>query len=84
MKAGLQRLRWLKLLLLGTTISGLALGQRAVGQQNPDEVAWQQAQSVGTLQAYENYLNQNPTGQFASDAFRCVVELSISLQIRNQ
>ncbi len=80
MKAGLDRLRWLKLLLMGTTLSGAPFGQRAVGQTGPDDIAWQQAKSVGTLEAYETYLNRNPTGQFASDAFRCVVELSIDLQ----
>ncbi len=78
MKKGLGRLRWLKLLLMGTAATGIAFGQRAAGQSS-DEAAWLQAKSLGTIQAYEDYLNSNPNGVFAQEAFRCVVELSVGL-----
>lgn len=35
---------------------------------DPDQVAWDEARGIGTLEAYQTYLDQFPRGRFARDA----------------
>ena len=42
-----------------------------------DAGAWSQARAAGTIDAYEGYLGRFPTGAYAHQAFRCIVELTV-------
>jgi hypothetical protein len=42
-----------------------------------DEAAWAAAQSAGTAEACQGYLDQFPVGRHADEAFRCLVEESL-------
>lgn len=63
--------------LLGSAASGIT--PVAVAQSPNDDVAWQTARSLGSLEAFEQYLAAYPNGAHAGAAFRCVVELSVDL-----
>jgi hypothetical protein len=75
-KAG-SRLRSAIAAILGGAVSGIA--PLAVAQSSSDDVAWQTARSLGSLDAFEQYLAAHPNGAHAGAAFRCVVELSVDL-----
>jgi hypothetical protein len=75
-KAG-SRLRGAIAVILGGAVSGIA--PLAVAQSSSDDVAWQTARSLGSLDAFEQYLAAHPNGVHAGAAFRCVVELSVDL-----
>lgn len=75
-KAG-SRLRSAIAAILGGAVSGIA--PLAVAQSSNDDVAWQTARSLGSLDAFEQYLASHPNGAHAGAAFRCVVELSVDL-----
>lgn len=75
-KAG-NRLRSVVAALVGGAVSGIS--PLAVAQSPNDDVAWQTARSLGSLDAFEQYLAAYPNGAHAGAAFRCVVELSIDL-----
>jgi hypothetical protein len=52
----------------------------AVHAQQPgdaDDAAWGAAQSAGTAEACQRYLDQFPVGRHANEAFRCLVEESL-------
>jgi len=71
--------RWRSLIaaMVGGAVSGVA--PVSVAQSPSDAVAWQTARSLGSLEAFEQYLAAYPNGAYAGAAFRCVVELSIDL-----
>lgn len=45
---------------------------------SPDDQAWEAARASGTVEACQQYLTEFPTGDHAEDAFRCLVEGSVS------
>ena len=55
------------------------LSASAAGAQTlqVEENEWNQALAQGTAAAFERYLVNYPAGRFASDAFRCSVEIRI-------
>jgi hypothetical protein len=71
--------RWRSLIaaVVGGAVSGVT--PVAVAQSPSDAAAWQTAQRLGSLEAFEQYLAAYPNGAYAGAAFRCVVELSIDL-----
>jgi hypothetical protein len=77
MSKAANRLRSAIAALLGGAVSGIA--PLAVAQSPNDDVAWQTARSLGSLEAFEQYLATYPNGAHAGAAFRCVVELSVDL-----
>jgi len=62
---------------VGWLATGGVLAPSAQTADPRDAAAWAQAQGAGTLEAYEGYLGQFPTGAFADQAFRCIVELTV-------
>ena len=64
----------LRALLLAAAATSPATG---AAQIDPETAAWNEAQSLGTAQAYERYLEAYPTGRFADEAFEALVELSL-------
>lgn len=53
----------------------------ALAQSNSqDEQSWATARSVGTLAAYETYLQDHKDGRYAGLAFRCTVEMALMQQ----
>ena len=46
-----------------------------------DEAAWGAAQSAGTAEACQRYLDQFPVGRHADEAFRCLVEESLESDV---
>lgn len=77
MKTSGNRWRSLVAAVVGGAVSGVA--PVSVAQSPNDAVAWQTARSLGSLEAFEQYLAAYPNGAHAGAAFRCVVELSIDL-----
>lgn len=86
LKAALSRFR---ALLLAATAGGAAsvmgLGQAAVGPDAPivtaaDQESWTAAQAARTPEAYQRYLELFPTGAFAEEAFRLLIERSFDRQ----
>jgi len=71
--------RWRSLVaaVVGGAVSGVA--PVSVAQSPNDDAAWRTASSIGSLEAFEQYLATFPNGSHAGAAFRCVVELSIDL-----
>ena len=61
--------------LLVAYVAGSSISAQA--QSDSESQVWQRAQELGTIEANQDYLNQYPTGRFASDAFRNIVERSI-------
>ncbi|MDH3663831.1 MAG: hypothetical protein OEU92_28090 [Alphaproteobacteria bacterium] len=50
-------------------------GSAAVAQDSsPDSRAWEAARASDTAEAYQQYLSEFPTGAYAEEAFRFVVE----------
>ena len=67
---------------LGTTTTLFLLALSPVSDgwaQVPDaeRQLWNRTLGLGTREAFGNFLDSYPTGRFASDAFRCLVELRI-------
>jgi len=77
MKTSGSRWRSLVAAVVGGAVSGVA--PLSVAQSPSDDVAWRTASSIGSLEAFEQYLAAYPNGAYAGAAFRCVVELSIDL-----
>ena len=59
-----------------------AQGNTSGGQNFHEQNLWSQAQSLGTVQAYENYLNAYPAGQYAAEAQDRIADLSLTPQDR--
>lgn len=75
-----------RLTALYVSLQAAVIGWLAVGgpsapsaqTANPNDAsAWSNARAAGTLEAYEGYLGQFPTGAYADQAFRCIVELTV-------
>jgi hypothetical protein len=75
-----------RLTALCVSLQAIVIGWLATGGMvtpsaqtaNPnDDGAWSRARTAGTLEAYEGYLGQFPTGAYADQAFRCIVELTV-------
>ncbi|MGF1476801.1 MAG: hypothetical protein ACFB6S_14680 [Geminicoccaceae bacterium] len=61
-------------------LASLATGAGGAAAQTPtdaDDADWVNAQEIGTLEAFERYLERNPTGKYAAQAFYRVTVMSI-------
>lgn len=47
-----------------------------------EQQAWERARSAGTAEAFQRYLDAYPTGQFAEEAFRTIIEQAWSSGLR--
>lgn len=84
LKAALDRVRALLLAAVAGSSSQLAgYAQAAVNPADQQVVsaeeqkAWAQAQAKRTAEAYQRYLELFPTGQYAEQAFRLLIERSL-------
>ncbi len=59
-------------------ISLFGVGKHVSSQDAVEEVSWRVAVSAGTVDAYKRFLQQHPTSQYASDAFRAMVAANIT------
>ena len=87
LKAALEHVRTL---LLAAAAGGAGqLGGQAQAAVDPaeqqqelisaaEQKVWAEAQQANTAEAYQRYLELFPTGQFAEDAFRFLIERSLS------
>jgi hypothetical protein len=87
LKAALDQLR---ALLLAAAAGGAGqLGGQAQAAVDPaeqrqelvsaaEQKVWAEAQQANTAEAYQRYLELFPTGQFAEDAFRLLIERSLT------
>ena len=65
---------WRRLgVLTAASVIGLAPGIRGSMGQGPEDAAWREAQSVGTPEAFQGYLDQFPLGRYADQAFASIV-----------
>lgn len=61
-------------------IAALAGGPTSVQAQSPGDreaAEWNAARGVGTVDAYQRYLELYPVGRYSGEAFRCIVELTV-------
>ncbi len=63
--------------MLLAAVAGTAGAGQAQAQVDSDTAAWEAARAAGTAEACQAYLEAFPTGRFAEDAFRCIVEQTI-------
>ena len=74
--------RRLRSILLAAAATGHAAGSPVHAQSTPavgtvtpgEEAAWDRARSAGSVQAFQRYLEQYPTGRYAEEAFRIIIE----------
>lgn len=59
--------------LTAASLIGLLPGVRMASAQDGDDAAWRQAQSLGTSDAFQGYLDAYPIGRHADAAFACIV-----------
>lgn len=59
--------------LTAVSFIGLLPGVRVATAQDGDDAAWRQAQSLGTRDAFQGYLDAYPIGRHADTAFGCIV-----------
>jgi hypothetical protein len=68
----------LRTLLVAAAAGGAAqvpqVGQAAVSSQ--EQAAWDRARGSGSAEAFQSYLEQYPTGAYAEQAFRILIEKS--------
>ena len=65
---------WLKVRVLTVaSVIGLAPGIRGSMGQSPEDAAWREAQSVGTPEAFQGYLDQFPLGLYADQALASII-----------
>jgi hypothetical protein len=67
----------LQAVIIGWLATGGVSTLYAQASNANDAGAWAQAREAGTIEAYEGYLGRFPTGAYAHQAFRCVVELTV-------
>lgn len=67
----------LRTLLLATVSVGAA-APGAVAQADRDEADWQTARTEGTSRAFQRYLERNPLGRHAGEAFVLISRLSVA------
>ncbi len=73
--------RRLRTVLLAAAASGGAAAGHAPGEAHAavspaEQAAWDRARSSGSAAAFQRYLELYPTGQFAEEAFRVLIEKS--------
>lgn len=61
------------------TLGGMGAEAQTPGSAD-DEAAWRQARSVGSAEAYRQYLELHPVGSHASEAFRSLIELTVAAE----
>jgi hypothetical protein len=82
MRQGWRAAVWrLRTVLLAAAASGGAAAGHAPGEAQAavspaEQAAWDRARSSGSTAAFQRYLELYPTGQYAEDAFRTLVEKS--------
>ena len=59
--------------LTAASLIGLLPGVRMATAQDGDDAAWREAQSLGTSDAFQGYLDAYPIGRHADTAFACIV-----------
>ena len=59
--------------LTAASLIGLLPGVRMATAQDSDEAAWREAQSLGTGNAFQGYLDAYPIGRHADAAFACII-----------
>lgn len=57
-----------KAIMTAMVLLRISTGSAAVAQQNSDEAGWQRTVDEGTVQAYVNFVLQNPTSRFVDEA----------------
>ena len=59
--------------------AGTAAGgaPQAQAQLDSETAAWEAARATGTADAYQDYLEQYPTGRYAEEAFRLIIEQTL-------
>jgi hypothetical protein len=62
--------------LLVAALASSASPAPAQAPGDSEAAAWEAAQSAGTIEAYQRYLEIYPLGPHAAEAFRSIVELS--------
>jgi hypothetical protein len=70
---------WYTALIVAVT--SLIQPEGPVAQDDPDAQAWDRARELGTYGACQSYLEEFPTGRFADQAFRCMIEQSIEEEL---
>lgn len=70
---------WYTALLLAMT--SLVQSDNPAAQGDPDALAWERARQLGTYGACQRYLEEYPTGRFADEAFRCMIEGTIDEEL---
>lgn len=66
------------LLLAALAWSGV-VGTQTGRADTAEEMAWQAARARGDAAAFEGFLERYPVGKFASEAYRCLVVISLEL-----
>ena len=59
--------------LTAASLIGLLSGVRVGTAQDGDDAAWREAQSLGTSDAFQGYLDAYPVGRHSDSAFACIV-----------
>ena len=83
LKAALERLRALLLAAAAGSAPPLAGHAQTAGPEQEligaaEQQVWSEAQRQRTAAAYERYLELFPTGQYAEEAFRLLIERSLT------
>jgi len=55
-----------------------SIGSASAQTDDPEEQLWNQALERGTVEAFQRYLEEYPVGRHASEAFRYIVEGTVS------
>jgi hypothetical protein len=79
-------MRWIAVLCAGLrtlVISALAGSGASQAQQPtaPDDAAWDAARRADTIDAFQSYLEQFPTGHHVEDAFRSLIEQQVESEL---
>lgn len=67
----------LRTLMLTSVAAGVA-APAALAQADRDEADWQAARAEGTSRAFQRYLERNPLGRHAGEAFVLISRLSVA------
>ena len=74
----MKQLQWFYARLAALFLATVAGAPPALSQDDPDSTAWQDAKQAGTLSAFQSYLEAYPNGRHSEEAFRAIVEQSLS------
>lgn len=70
------------LLALAASGAAQAPGAAQAAVTAAEQAAWDRARSAGTADAFQRYLEDYPTGQYAEEAFRTIIEQNWSSGLR--